>query len=53
MLTGGRGWRSGRCDRGSTGARLIRECAGEGGQEIFRCRVMLGNSVGGHFYSGA
>lgn len=50
MLTAGTGWYRDGCGEGSPVSRLIWEWAGEGGQEIFRCRVMLRNS-GGTIYS--
>lgn len=50
MLTVGTGRRWDGCGWGSLGSRLVWEWAGEGGQEIFRCRVMLRNS-GGTIYS--
>lgn len=57
MLTWGTGGRVGRCGDGAIpGARLVWDWAGEGGQVIFRCRVMLRNSGGytlaiSHIYS--
>lgn len=50
MLTVGTGRRRDGCGWGSLGSRLVWEWAGEGGQEIFRCRVMLRDS-GGTIYS--